>query len=152
MLHATNLDNNNVSTQTTYALYREQFAYGRVDGRYATSTEDLRVVMGSATFAHAASQYRGNNDNTDALMAMKAAGVGVKVSAHVTPLASTKQNAIIRLGMRKDMVSPIWQGIQLVPDEITKAAKGEVVVTAIMLHAVKILRKGGFRKQQIQNA
>ena len=78
------LDNNNVSTQTTYALYREQFAYGRVDGRYATSTEDLRVVMGSATFAHAASQYRGNNDNTDALMAMKAAGVGVKVSAHVT--------------------------------------------------------------------
>ena len=50
------------------------------------------------------------------------------------------------------MVAPIWQGVQLVPDEITKAAKGEVVITAIMLHAVKILRKGGFRKQQIQNA
>ena len=150
LLEGTNIPNNNVSTQTTYPLYREQFAYGRVDGRYATSPEDLRVVMGSATFAHAASQYRGNNDNTDALFAMKAAGVAVKVSAHVPALAATKQNAIVRLGMRRDMVAPIWQGIQLVPDEITKAAKGEVVITAIMLHAVKILRKGGFYKQQIQ--
>ena len=152
LLEGTNIPNNNVSTQTTYALYREQFAYGRVDGRYATSPEDLRVVMGSATFAHAASQYRGNNDNTDALYAMKAAGVAVKVSAHVPDLAATKQNAIVRLGMRRDMVAPIWQGIQLVPDEITKAAKGEVVITAIMLHAVKILRKAGFHKQQAQTS
>ena len=141
-----------LATQTTYPLYREQFAYGRVDGRYATSPEDLRVVMGSATFAHAASQYRGNNDNTDALYAMKAAGVAVKVSAHVPDLAATKQNAIVRLGMRRDMVAPIWQGIQLVPDEITKAAKGEIVISAIMLHAVKILRKAGFHKQQAQTS
>ena len=152
LLQGTNLDNNNVSTQTTYALYREQFAYGRVDGKYATSPEDLKVVMGAAGFAHAAAQYRGNNDNTDALMAMKSAGVAVKVSAHVPALSGTKQNAIIRLGMRKDMVAPIWQGIQLVPDEITKAAHGQVVITAIMLHAVKILRKGGFHKQQVQTS
>ena len=83
-------------------------------------------------------------------MAMKAAGVSVKVSAHVPSVAATKQNTVIRLGMRRDMVAPIWQGIQLVPDEITKAAKGEIVITAIMLHAVKILRKGGFYKQQVQ--
>ena len=152
LLEGTNIPNNNVSAQTTYALYREQFAYGRVDGRFATSPEDLRVVMGSATFAHAASQYRGNNDNTDALFAMKAAGVAVKVSAHVPDLAATKQNAIVRLGMRRDMVAPIWQGIQLVPDEITKAAKGEIVISAIMLHAVKILRKAGFHKQQAQTS
>ena len=106
--------------------------------------------MGAAGFAHAAAQYRGNNDNTDALMAMKSAGVSVKVSAHVPGLSGTKQNTIIRLGMRKDCVSPIWQGIQLVPDEITKAAKGEIVITAIMLHAVKILRADGFYKQQVK--
>ena len=150
LLEGTNIPNNNVSTQTTYALYREQFAYGRVDGRYATSPEDLKVIFGAAGFAHAASQYRGGADNTDALMAMKAAGVSVKVSSHVPSVAATKQNTVIRLGMRRDMVAPIWQGIQLVPDEITKAAKGEIVITAIMLHAVKILRTGGFYKQQVQ--
>ena len=53
-------DNNNVSsTQTTYALYRSQFAYGRVDGRYASTTGDLRIVMGAGTYAHSASHVQG---------------------------------------------------------------------------------------------
>ena len=152
LLDGTNLANHNVSAETTYSLYRQQFAYGRVDGKFATGTDDLKVVMGAATFAHAASQYRGNNDNTDALMAMVAAGVGVKVSAHVPAAASNKQNAVIRLGMRKDMVAPIWEGVTLIPDEVTLAKKGQIQVTAVMLHAVKILRAGGFYKQQSQHA
>ena len=77
----TNLANHNVTTLTTYALYREQFAYGRVDGKYASVAEDLRIVMGGDTYAHASSQYRGNNDNMDALMSLMAATGGVKVSA-----------------------------------------------------------------------
>ena len=152
LLNGTVLANHNVSTETTYALYRSQFAYGRVDGTYATGTGELKVVMGAATFAHAASQYRGNNDNTDALMAMVAAGVAVKVSAHVPAVAATKQNTVIRLGMRRDMVAPIWDGITLIPDEVTKAANGQIVVTAVMLHAVQVLRAGGFYKQQTQHS
>ena len=74
LLNGTVLDNHNVSTQTTYVLYREQFAYGRVDGKYAAMTGDLRVVMGSGTYNHAAAAYRGNNDNVDALQSLGAAG------------------------------------------------------------------------------
>ena len=48
LLNGTVLANHNVSTETTYALYRSQFAYGRVDGTYATGTGELKVVMGSA--------------------------------------------------------------------------------------------------------
>ena len=152
LLDGTNLANHNVSTETTYALYREQFAYGRVDGKYASATGELKAVMGSGTFAHAASQYRGNNDNTDALMAMGAAGVDVKVSAHVPAVSGNKQNAIIRLGMRRDMVAAIWEGVTLIPDEVTKGANGQIVVTAVMLHAVQVLRSAGFYKQQTQHA
>ena len=54
-----------------------------------------------------------------------------------------KQNAVIRLGMRQDMVAPIWQGITLIPDEVTLASKnGQIQLTAVMLHAVKLLRAG----------
>ena len=72
---------------------------------------------------------------------MKDSG-GVRVSAHVPAVASTKQNAIVRLGTRRDMVAPIWEGVSLIPDEITKAKSGQIVITAVMLHAVKILRAG----------
>ena len=152
LLTGTNLDNHNVSTETTYALYRNQFAYGRVDGRYASMTSDIRAVLGSETYAHAASQYRGNNDNMDALMSLQGALGGVKVSAHVPAVSSTKQNAIIRLGMRRDMVAAIWENVALVPDEVTLIKKGQIQITAIMLHAIKIIRAGGWYKQQTQTS
>ena len=76
----------------------------------------------------------------------------MKVSAHVPAVASNKQNAVIRLGMRRDMVAPIWEGVTLIPDEITLAGKGQIQVTAVMLHAIKILRTAGFYKQQSQHA
>ena len=93
--------------------------------------------MGAGTYAHSAAQYRGNNDNMDALMSLTDATYGVRVSAHVPDVASSKQNAIIRLGMRRDMVAPLWEGVTIIPDEITKAKAGQVVITAVMLHAVE---------------
>ena len=49
------------------------------------------------------------------------------------------------------MVAPVWENVALIPDEVTKAANGQIVLTAVMLHAVKILRAAGFYKQMIQN-
>ena len=46
--------------------------------------------------------------------------------------------------MRRDMVSPIWEGVTLIPDEITQAKKGEIVITAVLLHAVKTRSLGRF--------
>ena len=57
---------------------------------------------------------------------------------------------MVRRGMAMDMVAPIWEGVEILPDEITLAATGQIKITAIMLHAVKVLRQDGFYKQQIQ--
>ena len=152
LLAGTNLANHNVSAVTTFALYSSQLAYGRIDGRYASMLTDLRILMGSGTYAHAGGQYRSDNADYNAIDMLNRVTGGVKVSAHVPAVASSKQNSVIRLGMRRDMVAPIWEGIQLIPDEVTKAKSGQIVVTAVMLHAVKILRAAGFYKQQTQHA
>ena len=34
-----------------------------------------------------------------------------------------------------DAVTPIWQGVQLIDDRVTKAKTGERILTAIMLYA-----------------
>ena len=52
--------------------------------------------------------------------------------------------------MKKDMVASVWEGITLIPDEVTKASSGQIVITAVMLHAIKVIREAGFFKQQIQ--
>ena len=153
LLTGTNLPNNAASAITSYANYRSTHAYGRVDGKYANAVGDIRIVMGSATYAHAAAAFRSDNAGDRAAIEdlMSVTG-GVKVSAHVPAVSGNKQNSVIRLGTRRDMVAPIWEGVTLIPDEITKAGTGQIVVTAVMLHAIKILREAGFFKQQSQHA
>ena len=152
LLTGTNLANHDATAITTFDGYISEFGYGRVDGRYASATGEIRAVMGSASYAHAGKTYRNNSVDRTALDRLMELVGGVRVSAHVPAEASNKQNAIIRRGMRRDMVAPIWEGITLIPDEITKAENGQIVITAVMLHAVKILRAGGFYKQQTQHA
>ena len=151
LLTGTNLPNHDSAAQATYSHYRSELAYGRVDGRYAMGVSDLRIVVGAQTYGHAASQFRSANaGDRAALEDLMAVTGGVKVSAHVPGVASKKQLAVIRLGSRRDMVAAVWSGVTLIPDEITKAANGQIVVTAVMLYAIKILRSGGFYKQQLQ--
>ena len=153
LFDGTNLANHNVNAVTSYGNYRDHLAYGRVDGKYAMGVGDIRVVMGSGTYAHAAKQFRSDNaGDRAALEDLMAVTAGVKVSAHVPAVNGNKQNAVVRLGMRRDMVAPVWEGVTLIPDEVTKAANGQIVVTAVMLHAIKIVRADGFYKQQTQHA
>ena len=153
LLTGTKLPNHNSSAEASYSHYRSELAYGRVDGTFAASVGDLKIVMGAFTYGHCAAAFRSTNAGDRAALEdlMQVTG-GIKVSAHIPNVTSKKQECVIRLGARRDMVAPVWEGVSLIPDEITKAANGQIVVTAIMLYAVKILRSGGFYKQQLQVA
>ena len=152
LLTGTNLANHNVSAVTTFALYMSHFIYGRVDGRYATDAAMLRTVVGADTYAHMGSVYRANNVDVPAAQIINARTGGVRVSTHVPDVASNKQNAVIRLGSRRDLVQPMWRGVTLIVDEVTLSGKGEIEVTAVQLLATKIIRAGGFYKAQTQHA
>ena len=59
LLTGANLAAHAAAAVTSYADYVSHFAFGRVDGRYANMAADIRIVMGSGTYAHAAGLYRG---------------------------------------------------------------------------------------------
>ena len=151
LLNGSNLANHNVSAVTTFANYLSQFAYGRVDGRYATDLSMLRVLMGAPTFSHCGTVYRSTDADFTALDSIMEKTSGVKVSAHVPAVASKRQNAVIRLGARRDLVQPIWNGVSIIVDEVTRSGKGEIEVTAVALLATQIIRAEGFWKQQTQH-
>ena len=152
LLTGTILANHNATAVTGYAGYKSDLAFSRVDGKWATSVADLRVLMGSATYGHAAAVYRGNNADQSALDEIADRTGGVRVSSHVPAASGNKQNALVRLGMRMDYVAPMWEGVTLIPDEITKAANGQIVITAVLLYAAKLLRADGFYKRQTQHS
>ena len=154
LLTGANLPNNNVAAVTTFADYISRFAYARVDGRFAAELGDLRTVAGATTYGHMGSVYRSNNADYSVVDSLMQKTAGVRVSAHVPAVtAAHKQNAVIRLGLRRDMVQPVWGGVTLIVDEYGElAGKGEIEVTAVVGTNVKILRADGFFKQQTQHA
>ena len=153
LLTGTNLPNHAASAVTSFATYLSAFGHSRVDGRYAAALSDVRAVMGSATYAHAGNAYRSNNADYSALDALDRKTGGVRVSAHVPAVASHKQNAIIRLGQHdRAVLQVMWDGVTIVPDEVTKVSTGEVAITAILLVATKILRADSFYKVETQHA
>ena len=95
--------------------------FGRVDGRFAAEQGDLKVLMGAGTYGHAGSTYQTNPHMSalDALMEK----IPVRVSAHIPAVASTKQNNVIRLGMRSDYVQPTWNNITIIVDETSGSGK-----------------------------
>ena len=150
LLTGTNLGNHNVTAVTTFALYLSQFLFSRVDGRYAGMKSDIRVLMGSPTYGHAGGVYQ-SSAYKSALSALEQESGGVRVSAHVPAVASHRQNAVVRLGMRRDMVQPVWGAVTIIVDEVTLSGKGEIEVTAVLGMNTKILRAAGFYKQQSQH-
>ena len=97
----------------------------RVDGKYAS--DDGRPEgssVGSETYSHmGGARIRHNNaddiSHLPRLMDITARNQGVR--ARSGGCIGNKQNAVIRLGMRRDMVAAIWEGVTIIPDEFTKA-------------------------------
>ena len=151
LLTSSNLGAHNVAAQTTFAGYISRMLFSRVDGRYAPTPADVRIVVGSGTFAHAAGQYRAAETEETAAERMMAQSGGLRVSAHVPAAASNKQNALVRLGLDSGAATqPIWNGISLVVDETSRAVQGEIVIHAILLSNFQITRAASFYKQQTQ--
>ena len=135
----------------TFASYRERLVYDNIDGRFATMESEIKLLVGGPTLKDMAGLYRGNNADDSAVDSIRRISGGLRVSPHIAAVASHKQDVLARLGMRPDAVAPLWQGVQLIPDEITKAKSGEIVITAVLLAAFKVIRTDGFKRVQAQH-
>ena len=124
----------------------------QVDGRFAESEADVKAVLGSPTFVHAASQYKASESDESAVDAIRRMSGGLRVSAHIAGVSGSKQDVIVRRGMRRDAVAPMWNGVQLIVDEVTGAKKGEITITAVLLAAFRVLRSGAFARLQTQHS
>ena len=127
-------------------LYADQ-----VDGRYAVSTSDVKVLTGSKLYTKAHTLFETTAVRESAYSYISRIGGGFQVSAHIPDVtASKKQNALVVRNMTRAAISPIWQGVNLIRDIFTGASKGEIKLHAVMLYSFDILRSDKFRKCHLQ--
>ena len=103
------------------------FIADRVDGRYAVSTSDVKVLTGSKLYSKAHTLFETTAVRESAYSYISRIGGGFQVSEHVPDVsASKKQNALVVRNMTRAAVAPIWQGLTFIRDPYTGAEKGEI--------------------------
>ena len=119
----------------TFARYVTAAA-SHVDGLYAVDLAGVRQLVGPHTYRHAAGVFRANEDSMTAESWLTTRTGGLRTSRRIADPASNIQQAIVRRSNPAGdqvAVMPVWQGLELIRDPYSDAAKGEVVVTGIML-------------------
>ena len=140
------------SAADTFDSYRKRMIYDRIDGRFAAMESDLRLLVGSETLADMSALFRSATNDISAVESIRRLVSGVRVSPHIAAAASDKQDVLVRRGRRRDMVAPIWRGVTVIFDEVTKASTGEIVLTALLQFAAKVIRAEGFARIESQHA
>jgi len=130
----------------------EKLLYEPVDGRYASMASGVRWLFGVDTYKFLARIRLGTPENPLTFLEwMSRMGIMFSTSAFIPAagnLAANAQDAApvsnvqvcVRTVRGTDAVAPVWEGIQLVRDPYTGAAKGEVAITAFALHGFGMLR------------
>ena len=144
----------NATAADTFATYRSKLVYSRIDGRFANMEGEIRTLVGNSAPSPTCPPLTGRNNADDsAVDSIRRISGGLRVSALIAAVsAANKQDAIVRRGSRADMVAPLWRNVTLIPDEVTKAGTGEIVITAVAMSARKVIRTGGFARPQTQHA
>ena len=122
-------------------------AYGRVDGRYATSLADVGLLVGAATYAKLGSVFAATTGGeVSAAEKLRELLRDFRVSAHAPAVASDIQQAVFVLGMRRNAVQAVWPAVEVIRDPYTAASTGEVKLNAIALAGFGITRAAGYKR------
>ena len=82
------LTNGRASAADTFASYRSRFVYAQIDGSFANSEADIRLLVGSATLQDAAVLYRSESADDGGRFASTCLQAALRVSPNIAAVAS----------------------------------------------------------------
>ena len=126
-----------------------QELYGGVDGIYAGSVSGVRWLLHLDAYKRLGQLFKSADVEASMMDYMGRIGVS-SMASNFFPASATVDtitNVVLNVRTSKgdDAVAPVWEGINLIRDPYTGAAKGEVAITAFSLHGFKFLRTAGWK-------
>ena len=122
----------NPAAKATLADFDTAFADG-LDGLYAHDLDEVRLLIGRDTLKFMRTNRVTGNTNATFAQLVAANGGAFRSSERVAAATSDVQKAYRFRPAEMRMIAPVWEGIQLVRDPYSGAAKGEVALTVLML-------------------
>ena len=126
--------------KATLANFDSAFADG-VDGIYANGADGVRILTGIETERYLLTNRVATGEQQTYRQAVMANGAGgFRASKRVAAPAANIQKAFRFRPAEFRGIAPVWEGISLIRDPYSGAAKGEVALTVLMLFGYAELR------------
>lgn len=136
-----------------------EFAQGLmtlIDGRYAMDATDLRWITRAASYAHLKTLALaiGTTDTVFVEGWLRNEGAMGMASAHIGEVATDESYVIVSRarGLTGAAVHAVWDSVEFIRDPYTEASKGQIALTACMLHNFKVMRDDSFAVRRIATA
>ena len=127
--------------------------YSGVDGVYASSVGQVRALYGPETYAYAGGVNIVAQDPETVIDKVSRISGGVFVSDNAGAYAANRQEGLIIKGpARRHVVGAAWRGIQIIRDEVSRAAEGEVRLHVIGMFDFAVVRQAGFIRKRYRRA
>ena len=136
---------------STYQDYIEAIVQ-RVNGKEAAVEADVRLLVGNETLAHMWTVAQAASGLSAAEKVRMISG-GLRVGYNVPNPAGNKKKQLAVAARALGAIhaaAPIWS-VTLIPDEVTKAGNGQIVITGVMIYDFSVLRADGFTQLRFQH-
>ena len=145
----------NPATPTATSTFAQFLAaaYGAVDGVHARNIADIRMIVKATSYATMGAATVGNSD-VSAAEKLGAISGGVRVSQHNTSAANYDDAIVIKAGgggSMPSLVAGVWPSIDIIEDNVTRAAFGEIRLHGVYLSDFAILRAAGYNRARFRN-
>ena len=114
-----------------------------VDNRWVPNESSVRLLMGIKAYTKARTVFADPEQLIDGVDAMTRLGASVRSTTRIPQKSAAIQYGI-RTARPDGFVIPVWQGVTIIRDPYTKAAEGQVALTAHMLFGTGFKRKDGW--------
>ena len=127
----------------------------RVDGKYAMTSEEVRMLVNTNTYQQALGLTVGTEGRAG-LLRDRLPSERFRVSANMPATASNIATGIAYAygarNLARGYVMPTWRGVELIPDRITKAKAGQRVLTAIMHVGFAMVDNSAYSRLEFKTA
>ena len=124
-----------------------------VDGINSYDISDLSTVVGPNMYGQGMTLFRGNNTDTAIIDTLRARLQSFGVTSRIGHSSNVSTGIVAKNAYPgRNAVAPVWRGMEIIRDNITGAASGQIAVTAVMLWNFKIVREDGFQLLSFKSA
>ena len=128
-----------------YGLYAS-----RVDGKLSMDGSNVRLLVNPDTFKHAVGLQVATSGE---LLRRELPAGRFRASANMPDTVSTIATILsYTASARTGFVQPVWRGITLIRDQFSKAAEGQVALTAIMLTGAAMVDASQYGRHEVKIA